>query len=67
MKIDEVKKNLNKIVRYKDTAGLYRLTACILRKNEKGLFYQAELLDTRSGNSVIICKLDEVQESEGKE
>ncbi len=61
MKIEEVKRNLNKIVSYKDNAEIYRLTACILRKNENGFFYQAELLDTRHGRSLVICKLDEVE------
>ena len=61
MKIEEVKRNLNKMVRYKDRADIYRLTACILRKGENGLFYQAELLDTKHGRSIVICKLDEVE------
>lgn len=59
MKIEEVKKNLGKAVKYKDT-DIYKLTACILRKGEEGLFYQAELFDTKHGNSVIVCKLEDV-------
>lgn len=58
MKIEEVKRNLDKSVRYKDST--YKLTGCILRKNEKGFFYQAELLDVRCGRSVVICNLEEV-------
>lgn len=65
MKIEEVKKNLNKKVKYKDSAGAYKLTACILRKNENGFFYQAELLDLKSGRSALICRLEDIQESEG--
>lgn len=60
MKIEEVKRNLNKNVRYKDNAERYTLTACILRKGKSGFFYQAELLDTRHGRSVTICNLDDV-------
>ena len=61
MKIEDVKKNLGKKVRYKDSAGSYILTACVLRKNASGYFYQAELLDVAHGNSVIICKLDDIE------
>ena len=61
MKIEEVKKNLNKMVGYGGKTGIYKLTACILRKNEDGLFYQAELFDTKCGNSLVICKLDDVE------
>lgn len=61
MKLEEVKPNLNKKVKYKDSAGAYELTACILRKNGNGIYYQAELLDVRCGNSVIICKLEDVE------
>ena len=61
MKIEEVKRNLNKMVSYRGKEGLYKLTGCILRKDEKGFFYQAELLYTKSGRSVIICKLDDVE------
>lgn len=60
MEIEEVKKNLNKKVRYGDYGGEYLLTACILRKNAKGYYYQAELTDTRHGNSTVICKLGDV-------
>lgn len=59
MKIEEVKRNLNGMVRYKGI--VYKLTACTLRRNENGLFYQAEILDVKHGNSVIICKLDDVE------
>jgi hypothetical protein len=59
MKIEEVKKNLNKIVGY--NGGKYKLTACILRASETGCFYQAEILDMKCENSVLICKLEEVE------
>ena len=64
MDIKEVKKNLNKMVVYKDTSNIYKLTACILRKGKQGIFYEAEILDTKHGNSIIICKLDDITESE---
>ena len=57
MRIEDVKKNLNKEVLYGKGNGSYKLTACVIRKNEDGFLYQAELLDERCGNSVIICKL----------
>lgn len=61
MEIREVKNSLNKMVKYRKIAGIYKLTGCILRKNEKGFFYQAELLDTKHGNSITICRLEEVE------
>ena len=59
MELQEVKSNLNKPVSYKGTQ--YKLTACILRKGAEGLYYSAELLDTKHGNSVLICKLNDVE------
>ena len=50
MKLEEVKKNLNKLIVYKGEPNIYQLKACILRRGEKGYFYQAELLDTRHGH-----------------
>lgn len=66
MKLEDVKRNLNKMVRYKDSTGIYKLTACILRKNESGFVYQAELLDTKSTRSVLICKLEDIEEIGGE-
>lgn len=60
MDIKEVKNNLNKDVTYKGVKGLYKLTGCTLRKNEKGIFYQAEILDKRNGNSVLVVSLDDI-------
>lgn len=61
MKIEEVKRNLNKRVKYNGNTERYKLTACILRGNQGGFYYQAELLDTVHGASVIICRLEEVE------
>lgn len=62
MQIEQVKRNLNKMIVYKDKANIYKLTACILRRNKEGFYYQAEILDTVQGNSVIICKLEDIAE-----
>lgn len=59
MELQEVKKNLNKMVVYKGVKDVYRLTACILRQDQNGLQYSAELVDTKS-NSVLYCRLSEV-------
>ena len=63
MKLEEVKRHLNKPVQYETAGGAkeYLLTGCILRKNEKGYFYQAELQDTANCNSVLICRLERVK------
>lgn len=61
MLLSEVKKNLNKEVYYK--TGKYKLTGCILRKNERNneFFYVAELLDLTSNRSIVYCRLSDVK------
>ena len=65
MKAEEIKSNLNKRVRFKneklniDTE--YILSGAIFRRNNKGFFYQAELQDVKSNNSIIICNLDQIE------
>ena len=61
MKIEEVKKNLGRVVKYKGSTDSYKLIACILRRGKEGFYYQAEILDMRHGNSVIICKLEDIE------
>ena len=61
MDITQVKRNLNKMVEYNGKSGIYKLTACVIRENDE-YFYQAELLDTKHGNSVVIAKLEDVSE-----
>ena len=61
MKIENLKKNLNKRVIYQDNAHGYILTAGVIRKNDTGYYYQAELTDTKHGKSVVICKLEDVR------
>lgn len=40
----------------------YILRAVILRKNENGYFYQAEIQDTVQPKSVMICRLEDLRE-----
>lgn len=63
MKIEDVKKNLGREVSFRGSKG-YILSGCIIRKNKKTqqFFYQAELLDTRTNNSIIIARLEEVSQ-----
>lgn len=61
MELQQVKSNLNKAVVYNGVKGVYRLTACVLRKGKTGYFYQAELQDTKHGNSVVICRLEDIE------
>ena len=67
MDITEVKKNLNKKVTYiNDNAGInkeYLLTACIIRKNEKGFYYQVELQEEKA-SCIMIAKLEDIKEIE---
>ena len=65
MELRQVKSNLNKMVVYKGKKGVYKMVACIMRKDKSGLFYTVELLDTKHGNSVLTCGLDDVKEMDG--
>ena len=67
MDLQEVKRNLNKMIVYKGTADIYKLTACIIRKNEKGFYYQAEIIDTKCGHSLLYCPLEDITEVEKSE
>ena len=58
MELVEVKKSLNKPVSFREKK--YTLRACVIRKNDNGYYYQAEIVD-KSGNSSIICGLDEIE------
>ena len=63
MRIDEVKKALGREVSFRGSRG-YILSGCIIRKDKKTqqFFYQAELLDTTTNNSIIIARLQEVSQ-----
>lgn len=63
MTLEQVKRNMNRQVQYLPLNNRYLLTACVLRINAKGdFFYQAELQDLSSTRSVLICKLEDIQE-----
>lgn len=63
MDIKQVKCNLNKTVLYLDINNIkpYILTGCIIRKNDNGFYYQAEIKDLKS-NSLLICDLSRIKE-----
>lgn len=61
MIIDEVKKNLNRLVIYKPTGTQYELTGCILRLNENGYYYQAEIKHLAGVPSIIYCRLEDIE------
>lgn len=60
MTLQEVKSNLNREVRHKDYDNLFKLNSVILRKSKKGYFYQAEILDLKHKNSVLIVSLEDI-------
>lgn len=61
MKLEEVKRNLQKKVNYKGDCENYTLTACVLRKHKKGYFYYSvELTDGKTNNSIVICRLKDI-------
>ena len=64
MNLSQIKRSMNRTVMYK--GGEYKLVGCIFRQNEKtgNYYYQAELLDLRSGRSTVICRLEEVNEND---
>lgn len=64
MELQQVKSNLNKMVVYKGKKGIYKMVACILRRGKDGLYYSAELLDTKHGNSVLTCNLNDIEVEE---
>ena len=61
MTLAEIKENLNRNVSY--NGHTYKLNGCMIRKDEvtNAFKCQAELLDTTSGRSVIICRPEEVE------
>lgn len=64
MEIEQVKKNLNKMVVYKGVKDAYKMTACILRKSKNKFFYQVEMQDIKCNNSIVYGRLNDVCEVE---
>lgn len=69
MKENEIKRNLNRPVRFTNPrhyieGAEYILTGATIRKGEDGYFYQAELTDPTTKNSVMIVRLDEIERSD---
>lgn len=64
MELREVKRHMNRTVCFRGAP--YRLTGVIFRRRaETGEdYYQAEILDVRNGNSVVICSLDDIESEE---
>lgn len=65
MTVQEAACYLNQRVRLHDPVhrigGEYIFSGVMLRKNPTGLFMQAELLDIRNGNSVMMVALDNIE------
>lgn len=64
MDLQQVKSNLNKMVVYKGTKGVYKFVGCKLYKHKQDLRYSAELLDTKHGNSYLTCDLKDIEVEE---
>ena len=62
MEVKAVRGALNTHVKLTGNDADYLFTGYIFRKGQKGFIHQAELLDAKSGNSVTIAKLEDVEE-----
>ena len=67
MRPEQIKANLNRPVRFTNPRlyienAEYILTGAIFRKGKDGYFYQAELTDRTTKNSMLIVGLDEIEE-----
>ena len=65
----EIKRSLNKPVRFTNKklyieGATYILTGAVIRLGADGFYYQAELTDPTTKNSVIICRLEEIESDE---
>ena len=61
MDLKEVKRHMNRTVRFHDAP--YQLTGIIFRRQLKTGedYYQAELMDIRNENSIVICALEQIE------
>lgn len=62
----EIKRSLNKPVRFTNRklyieGVTYILTGAVIRLGVDGFYYQAELTDPTTKNSVIYCRLEEIE------
>ncbi len=69
MRGNEIKRSLNRPVRFTNPklyieGARYILTGAVIRLGAEGFFYQAELTDTTTKNSVIYCRLEEIEREE---
>lgn len=67
MRPEQIKSNLNRPVRFTNPRlyienAEYILTGAVFRLGKQGFYYQAELTDRTTKNSVIIVGLDEIEE-----
>lgn len=61
MSITQVKRCLNRRVRFSDNTTIFIFKACIFKLGPNGYYYTAELYDPRT-NSMLICRLEEIEE-----
>lgn len=70
MRPEQIKANLNRPVRFTNPRlyienAEYILTGAVFRLGEQGFYYQAELTDPTTKNSVMIVGLDEIDPRKG--
>lgn len=62
----DVKRNLNKPVIFHESRygnkHKYILTGATIRRGEDDYYYQAELTDVTFNRSIVICRLEEIEE-----
>lgn len=65
MEVKAIIPNLNKPVKWRGSTS-YTMTGCTIKKDKQGnIYYTAELLDNKNGNSVCIVRLEEVEKYDG--
>lgn len=67
MRPEQIKANLNRPVRFTNPKlyienAEYILTGAVFRLGKQGFYYQAELTDRTTKNSVMYVSLDEIEE-----
>lgn len=67
MRPEQIKSNLNKTVRFTNPRlyienAEYILTGAVFRLGKQGFYYQAELTDRTTKNSLMYVSLDEIEE-----